>query len=50
MSALAEDGAKIAEAAGDIHSSFGGLQAFYRAPEADQLFATTKPVADRGRR
>ncbi|WP_405463181.1 hypothetical protein [Streptomyces anulatus] len=48
VSALAKDGAKIAEAAGDIHSSFGGLQAFYRAPEADQLFATTKPVADRG--
>ncbi|MFD8404565.1 hypothetical protein ACFV1G_07760 [Streptomyces anulatus] len=48
VSALAEDGAKIATAAGDIHSSFGGLQAFYTAPEADQLFATTKPVADRG--
>lgn len=48
VSALAEDGAKIATAAGDIHSSFGGLQAFYKAPEADQLFATTKPVADRG--
>ncbi|MFJ3325130.1 hypothetical protein ACIPMT_11835 [Streptomyces griseus] len=45
---LAKDGAKIATAAGDIHSSFGGLQAFYQAPEADQLFATTKPVADRG--
>ncbi|WP_228991322.1 hypothetical protein [Streptomyces sp. DH8] len=45
---LAGDGARIAAAAGDVHSSFGGLQAFYRAPEADQLFATTKPVADRG--
>ncbi|MFD4016448.1 hypothetical protein [Streptomyces sindenensis] len=45
---LTKDGAKIATAAGDIHSSFGGLQAFYQAPEADQLFATTKPVADRG--
>ncbi|MGW2474639.1 DUF6507 family protein [Streptomyces sp. NPDC001665] len=40
--------ASTAGAAGDVHSSFGGLQAFYRAPEADQLFATTKPVADRG--
>lgn len=50
VSALAKDGAKVATAAGDIHSSFGGLQAFYKAPEADQLFATTKPVADRGRR
>ncbi|WP_330447289.1 hypothetical protein [Streptomyces anulatus] len=48
VSALAKDGAKVATAAGDIHSSFGGLQAFYKAPEADQLFATTKPVADRG--
>ncbi|MFF8439492.1 hypothetical protein ACF07U_01270 [Streptomyces californicus] len=45
---LAGDGAGIATATGDIHSSFGGLQAFYKAPEADQLFATTKPVADRG--
>lgn len=48
VSALAKDGAKVATAAADIHSSFGGLQAFYKAPEADQLFATTKPVADRG--
>ncbi|SCF82318.1 hypothetical protein GA0115255_107695, partial [Streptomyces sp. Ncost-T6T-2b] len=48
VTALAKDGAKIATATGDIHSSFGGLQAFYKAPEADQLFATTKPVADRG--
>ncbi|MFQ6853410.1 hypothetical protein AAIB46_21270, partial [Streptomyces sp. 35M1] len=45
---LTRDGASIATATGDIHSSFGGLQAFYQAPEADQLFATTKPVADRG--
>ncbi|MFD3976682.1 hypothetical protein [Streptomyces cyaneofuscatus] len=45
---LTKDGEKISSAAADIHSSFGGLQAFYKAPEADQLFATTKPVADRG--
>ncbi|MGW4234750.1 hypothetical protein ACWEF9_36705 [Streptomyces sp. NPDC004980] len=38
----------VATTTGDIHSSFGGLQAFYKAPEADQLFATTKPVADNG--
>lgn len=38
----------VATTTGDIHSSFGGLQAFYQAPEADQLFATTKPVADNG--
>ncbi|MET7647544.1 hypothetical protein ABZS83_28715 [Streptomyces sp. NPDC005426] len=48
VSALAKAGGSIATAAGDVHSSFGGLQAFYKAPEADQLFATTKPVADRG--
>ncbi|MFE4212082.1 hypothetical protein [Streptomyces sp. NPDC056844] len=38
----------IATTTGDVHSSFGGLQAFYQAPEADQLFATTKPVATSG--
>ncbi|MFD5519786.1 hypothetical protein [Streptomyces sp. NPDC127066] len=29
----------------DVHSTFQGLSAFYEAPEADQLFATTAPVA-----
>ncbi|MFJ9887545.1 hypothetical protein ACIQRW_16975 [Streptomyces sp. NPDC091287] len=48
VTALAGDGENIATVAGDIHSSFGGLQAFYKAPEADQLFATTQPVAHRG--
>ncbi|MFD3412319.1 hypothetical protein [Streptomyces cyaneofuscatus] len=48
VTSLTKDGEKISSAAADIHSSFGGLQAFYKAPEADQLFATTKPVADRG--
>lgn len=48
VTALVKDAAKIASTTGDVHSSFGGLQAFYKAPEADQLFATTKPVADRG--
>ncbi|MFD4341623.1 hypothetical protein ACFWPP_31130 [Streptomyces anulatus] len=46
--ALAGDGENIASATGAIHGSFGGLQAFYKAPEADQLFATTQPVAYRG--
>ncbi|MFJ9961651.1 ADP-ribosyltransferase [Streptomyces avermitilis] len=31
----------------DVHSQFQGLSAYYTAPEAEQLFATTKPVADR---
>ncbi|WP_328900258.1 hypothetical protein OHR86_10090 [Streptomyces sp. NBC_00441] len=48
VTTLTKSGASTATAAGDVHSSFGGLQAFYKAPEADQLFATTKPVADRG--
>ncbi|MFE9764301.1 ADP-ribosyltransferase [Streptomyces sp. NPDC005808] len=31
----------------DVHSQFQGLAAYYTAPDAEQLFATTKPVADR---
>ncbi|MFE7462847.1 hypothetical protein ACFU6R_01905 [Streptomyces sp. NPDC057499] len=46
---LSGRGAKIAETAGDVHTSFGGLSAFYQAPEAEQLFATTAPVAAKGR-
>ncbi|MFJ2570058.1 hypothetical protein ACIOYT_06520 [Streptomyces halstedii] len=38
----------VATTTRDVHSSFGGLQAFYQAPEAEQLFATTKPVVDTG--
>ncbi|MEW2547748.1 protein phosphatase, partial [Streptomyces sp. NPDC047002] len=30
---------------GDVDSDFQGLSAFYRAPEAEELFATTRPVA-----
>ncbi|MFH8516764.1 hypothetical protein ACH4CE_16910 [Streptomyces gelaticus] len=48
VTALSGHGAKIAEAAGDVHRSFGGLSAFYKAPEAEQLFATTAPVAATG--
>nr|WP_246260615.1 YwqJ-related putative deaminase [Streptomyces typhae] len=32
---------------GQVHSIFQGLSAFYEAPEAEDLFATTKPVATR---
>ncbi|MFF9567747.1 hypothetical protein [Streptomyces sp. NPDC014685] len=49
VTALSGHGARIAEAAGDVHRSFGGLRAFYKAPEAEQLFATTGPVAAKGR-
>ncbi|MFJ5814655.1 hypothetical protein ACIQGT_12265 [Streptomyces sp. NPDC093108] len=48
VTALSTVGAEIATAAGDVHTSFGGLRSFYKAPEAEQLFATTKPVADTG--
>ncbi|MET9320879.1 hypothetical protein ABZX75_11945 [Streptomyces sp. NPDC003038] len=48
VKAISAGGAKISTVASDVHSSFGGLQAFYQAPEADQLFATTKPVSDLG--
>ncbi|MFD5878056.1 hypothetical protein NRK68_18550 [Streptomyces yangpuensis] len=45
---ISSGGAAVSTKASDVHSSFGGLQAFYQAPEADQLFATTKPVSDLG--
>lgn len=48
VTALSGHGAAVATAASDVHSSFGGLSAFYKAPEAEQLFATTAPVAATG--
>ncbi|MFB7169771.1 hypothetical protein ACFCYM_02915 [Streptomyces sp. NPDC056254] len=48
VKAISSGGAAVSTKASDVHSSFGGLQAFYQAPEADQLFATTKPVSDLG--
>lgn len=48
VKAISSGGVKISTAASDVHTSFGGLSAFYQAPEADQLFATTKPVSDLG--
>ncbi|QGV79472.1 hypothetical protein [Streptomyces ficellus] len=47
VKSLSGTGGKIATAAGDVHTSFGGLRSFYKAPEADQLFATTQPVKDK---
>ncbi|MEU2395832.1 hypothetical protein [Streptomyces sp. NPDC007369] len=46
--AISSGGAAVQTKASDVHTSFGGLQAFYQAPEAEQLFATTKPVSDWG--
>ncbi|MFI1282461.1 hypothetical protein ACH4U5_17205 [Streptomyces sp. NPDC020858] len=48
VKAISSGGAAVSTATSDVHTSFGGLQAFYQAPEADQLFATTKPVQDLG--
>ncbi|MDK1472967.1 hypothetical protein QNO07_05905 [Streptomyces sp. 549] len=46
-SALKGDARTIRSTGSRIHTDFQGLKAFYDAPEADQLFATTKPVSDR---
>ncbi|MEE1928202.1 hypothetical protein V1J52_08340 [Streptomyces sp. TRM 70351] len=45
--ALRKDGRAVRETGADVHGRFQGLSAFYTAPEAEQLFATTRPVAER---
>ncbi|MFJ8109703.1 hypothetical protein [Streptomyces sp. NPDC096132] len=45
--ALKKDAGNVRTTGSDVHSQFQGLSAFYHAPEAEQLFATTKPVQDR---
>ncbi|MGJ5758893.1 hypothetical protein [Streptomyces galbus] len=45
--ALKKDAGNVRDTGSDVHSQFQGLSAFYQAPEAEQLFATTKPVKDR---
>ncbi|MEU9123509.1 hypothetical protein AB0C96_27175 [Streptomyces sp. NPDC048506] len=49
VKALSSGGPKVATAGSDVHKSFGGLSAFYKAPEAEQLFGVTKPVEDKAR-
>ncbi|MCX4700734.1 hypothetical protein [Streptomyces sp. NBC_01373] len=44
---LKKDAANVRTAGGGVHSQFQGLSAYYTAPEAEQLFATTKPVKER---
>ncbi|WP_411148355.1 hypothetical protein [Streptomyces sp. A30] len=44
---LKKDAGHVRKTGGDVHSQFQGLSAYYTAPEAEQLFATTKPVQDR---
>ncbi|MGY5134628.1 hypothetical protein ACWGJW_19845 [Streptomyces nigrescens] len=46
IKALSRGGSTIETAGSDVHKSFGGLAAFYKAPEAEQLFGVTKPVKD----
>ncbi|MER7177881.1 hypothetical protein ABT367_41420, partial [Streptomyces mesophilus] len=47
VTGLGKDAGAIRKTGSDVHTQFQGLSAYYTAPEAEQLFATTKPVADR---
>ncbi|WP_329460911.1 hypothetical protein [Streptomyces sp. NBC_01431] len=42
---LTTEAGAFRDAGAGIHSNFQGVAAFYKAPEAEQLFATTAPVA-----
>jgi hypothetical protein len=42
---LSGDGEGIRDLGADVHTRFQGLSAFYRAPEAEQLLATTARCA-----
>ncbi|MFE9453367.1 hypothetical protein [Streptomyces sp. NPDC006739] len=44
---LTADAAQFRAAGSDVHTDFQGLSAFYRAPEAEQLFASTLPVKEK---
>ncbi|MFF8656198.1 hypothetical protein [Streptomyces huasconensis] len=46
VSGLRSDAIGIRNGGADVHSRFQMLGAYYTAPEADDLFATTKPVMD----
>ncbi|MGW1355532.1 hypothetical protein ACWCQE_40775, partial [Streptomyces sp. NPDC002409] len=41
---LTKDAGHIRETGSSVHTQFQALSAYYRAPEAEQLFASTKPV------
>ncbi|MGP3927872.1 hypothetical protein [Streptomyces sp. 8N616] len=47
VSGLRGDAIGIRNGGMDVHSRFQMLEAFYKAPEAEQLFATTLPVRDK---
>ncbi|MEW2298337.1 protein phosphatase, partial [Streptomyces sp. NPDC006743] len=44
---LRADAGRVRDAGGEVHSRFQGLSAYYRAPEAEELFASTRPVKER---
>ncbi|MBX9364813.1 hypothetical protein [Streptomyces sp. WAC04114] len=44
--ALRKEADGIRQVGGEAHRQFQGLSAFYQAPEAEDLFASTKPVSD----
>ncbi|KOG43344.1 hypothetical protein, partial [Streptomyces resistomycificus] len=44
---LKKDAGLVRKTGGDVDAQFQGLSAYYTAPEAERLFATTKPVKDR---
>ncbi|WP_399924764.1 hypothetical protein [Streptomyces kanamyceticus] len=46
VSGLRSDAIGIRNGGADVHSRFQMLGAYYTAPEADDLFATTQPVMD----
>ncbi|MEW2294484.1 hypothetical protein ABZ719_17515 [Streptomyces sp. NPDC006743] len=48
VSAIGTDAAALWDAGARIDSTFNSLSAYYKAPEAEKLFATTKPVAAAG--
>ncbi|GHI04876.1 hypothetical protein AQI88_24690 [Streptomyces cellostaticus] len=41
---MTADAGQFRASGSDVHTEFQGLSAFYKAPEAEQLFATTLPV------
>ncbi|WP_437098877.1 scabin-related ADP-ribosyltransferase [Streptomyces flavidovirens] len=47
VSALRSDAIGIRNGGRDVHSRFQALEGVYKAPEAGQLFATTRPVMDK---
>ncbi|MDF6043978.1 protein phosphatase [Streptomyces sp. JH14] len=44
---LKTDAGHMRSTGSDVHTQFQGLSAYYQAPEAERLFASTKPVQDR---